>query len=248
MPKRSEKANTSPHFIVSCEHGGNKIPAPYRHFFLGWDTALQSHMGYDAGALSLAKQLAKALQAPLFFSTVSRLLVDLNRSVGHAKFYSKAIPPDKKALRADILEHYYFPYRIALEEEIKKAIRAGQVVVHISSHSFTHRLHGQYRKADVGLLYDPARQAEARLCRRWKVVLEHLTPELIIRRNYPYRGSSDGLTTYFRRCFPPRDYLGVELEINQKHVTLRSKSWQNFQGILVESAQQVLCDGKYYIT
>ena len=228
-------------FIVSCEHGGNKIPTPYRHFFLGWDTTLESHMGYDAGALSLAKRMATVLQAPLFSATVSRLLVDPNRSVGHPRLHSEAIPRWEKALRADILEHYYFPYRTALGEKITQAVRGAQVVIHISSHSFTHRLHGQYRKADVGLLYDPAREAEAQLCYQWKAVLHHSAPGLIIRRNYPYRGISDGLITYFRRRFPAKNYLGIELEINQKHVT-PSHAWQTFKGILARSARQVFRD------
>jgi hypothetical protein len=43
-------------------------------------------------------------------------------------------------------------------------------------------------------------------------------PELVLRRNYPYRGTSDGLVTYLRRRHGDRAYAGVELEVNQKHV------------------------------
>ncbi len=41
---------------------------------------------------------------------------------------------------------------------------------------------------------------------------------LIIRRNYPYRGNADGFTTYLRKKYPASKYIGVEIEINQKHV------------------------------
>ena len=119
-------------------------------------------------------------------------------------------------------------------------------MIHISSHSFTHRLHGQYRKANVGLLYDPARETEAQLCYRWKAELQHLAPRLIIRRNYPYRGISDGLVTYFRRRFPVTNYSGIELEINQKHVT-PSHAWQTFKDILVRSVRQVFRDREDFI-
>ena len=36
-----------------------------------------------------------------------------------------------------------------------------------------------------------------------------------MRRNYPYRGSSDGLTTTLRGLFADPDYLGIEIEVNQ---------------------------------
>ena len=39
-----------------------------------------------------------------------------------------------------------------------------------------------------------------------------------MRRNYPYRGTSDGLTRYLRKRYADRDYCGIELEVNQKHV------------------------------
>ena len=67
--------------VVTCEHGGNRIPAPYRDLFHAHDALLDSHLGYDLGALNLARALAKAFAAPLVASTVSRLLVDLNRSI-----------------------------------------------------------------------------------------------------------------------------------------------------------------------
>jgi len=43
-------------------------------------------------------------------------------------------------------------------------------------------------------------------------------PYWITRRNYPYLGCSDGFTTWLRQRFPERCYVGIELEINQKHV------------------------------
>jgi hypothetical protein len=37
-----------------------------------------------------------------------------------------------------------------------------------------------------------------------------------MRRNYPYRGTSDGLTTHCRRLLPDRAYVGLEIELNQR--------------------------------
>ena len=38
---------------------------------------------------------------------------------------------------------------------------------------------------------------------------------LTVRFNYPYRGTSDGLTTAMRVRLPPVAYAGIEIEINQ---------------------------------
>jgi predicted N-formylglutamate amidohydrolase len=72
-------------FLVTCEHGGNRIPAPYRKLFVRQRALLDSHRGWDPGALQMARALSTALRAPLVASTTSRLLVDLNRSAGHPR-------------------------------------------------------------------------------------------------------------------------------------------------------------------
>jgi len=69
-------------FIITCEHGGNRIPASYRQLFRGQRALLDSHRGYDPGALVMATTLAGTFRAPLVASTTSRLLIDLNRSMG----------------------------------------------------------------------------------------------------------------------------------------------------------------------
>ena len=57
-----------------------------------------------------------------------------------------------------------------------------------------------------------------------------------VRRNYPYRGAADGLTTALRRLFKPKDYLGLEIEINQ--ALLASVSFHNVARTLVETIRQ----------
>ena len=52
---------------------------------------MHSHRGYDKGALKLGQELADMLQAAFFAATVSRLLIDLNRSIGHPKLYSSPL-------------------------------------------------------------------------------------------------------------------------------------------------------------
>jgi predicted N-formylglutamate amidohydrolase len=79
--------------IVTCEHATPNIPAAYRKLFVARRSQLASHLGWDIGALDLAKAISRSLASPLMRSEVSRLLVDLNRSVGHSALFSGAARP-----------------------------------------------------------------------------------------------------------------------------------------------------------
>ncbi|HEX6795335.1 MAG TPA: N-formylglutamate amidohydrolase [Casimicrobiaceae bacterium] len=205
-------------YIVTCEHGGNDIPAPYAPLFRGQARLLASHRGYDPGALLTARDLARALHATLVVSTVSRLLVELNRSPGRQFRFSPIMRSAPSDVRDDVCRLHYQPYREKVEAFVARAVASGARVVHVSSHSFTPRLDGIVRRGDVGLLYDPARTRERELCLRWQRALAALRPDWIVRRNYPYIGKSDGFTSYLRRRYDGASYVGVELEVNQKHV------------------------------
>lgn len=222
-------------YLVSCEHGGNRIPARYRPLFQGCDALLDSHRGYDCGALLMARALAKAFGAPLVTSTISRLLIDLNRSIGNPRVFSTATRRAPSDLRAKIAEQHYWPYRLQVERLVRQSVSRGRRVIHISSHSFTPVLDGKVRSADVGLLYHPGRRGEVELCARWKSSLEELAPRLRIRRNYPYAGKGDGLTAYLRQRFTAIAYVGIELEINQRIVLAGGRRWTALRSVLIDS-------------
>ena len=222
-------------FIVTCEHGGNRIPAPYRPLFRGQKALLDSHRGYDPGSLVMAKALAGAFAAPLVSSTVSRLLVDLNRSIGHPQLFSAVTRAAPAEIRSQIVDEHYRPYRTQAEHLITQAVARGHRAIHISSHSFTPELDGKVRGTDVGLLYHPARRGEAELCARWKETLAALAPDLRIHRNYPYAGKGDGLTSHLRMRFTPGDYVGIELEVNQGIVFAAGRRWTALRRTLIDS-------------
>lgn len=226
--------------VITCEHGGNQIPAPYQALFAPYQGLLETHRGFDAGALVMAQALALACNAPLLSATVSRLLVDLNRSIGHPHLHFDPILDLPASQRQDILKHHYQPYRTEAERLIDAAIAAHGQVIHLSSHSFTPELNGERRNADIGLLYDPARPSEKALCAQWKHALEVCAPEWVVRRNYPYQGRNDGLTRTLRKRHPPEAYIGIELELNQKHVTGCPELWAALRKAVIESLLQVL--------
>lgn len=210
--------------LFSCEHAGNAVPARYREAFAAARELLDTHAGYDIGAAALARLLARRCAAPLHESRVTRLLVDLNRSIGHPRQFSVVSRAFTAAERRRILKRHYLPYRHAVQARVDAAIARGRTLVHVSVHSFTPYLAGVERRADIALLYDPGRCRESALCRSWAAAMRRQMPELRIRRNYPYRGTSDGFTAYLRGAFPAARYLGVELEVNQTLLTRGSRA------------------------
>jgi predicted N-formylglutamate amidohydrolase len=226
--------------LITCEHGGNRIPPRYQPLFARRKALLDSHRGYDPGALNMARELAHHLRAPLVYATVSRLLIDLNRSLGHRALYSDATRGLSRIEHARILARHYVPYRNNVEALVAKAVAAGRCVVHIASHSFTPILDGCVRNADIGLLYDPARPGERALCAQWATVLAAAIAPLRVRRNYPYHGRNDGLTRRLRQQHGATHYVGVELEINQKHLTALQRFPEAISRPVVESLRDTL--------
>lgn len=224
-----------PAFLITCEHGGNRIPSEYRRCFSGYEHQFNSHRGYDPGALTMARDMARRLDAPLVSSTISRLLVDLNRSLTHPRLHGEPVRSLSAETRRRICKRYYLPYRTAAATIISAALTQGRSIVHLSSHSFTPVMNGVTRQADVGLLYDPRRSNEATLCASWIARLAERDPALLLRRNYPYRGTSDGFTAYLRRHFSTDDYMGIEVEINQSISLGGGSAWRRLRRELLTS-------------
>src|SRR5436305_11817834 len=66
-------------FVLECDHASNRIPEPYNDLGLSAIERLR-HIAWDPGALSVSRNLVELLDAPLVHSTVSRLVIDCNRT------------------------------------------------------------------------------------------------------------------------------------------------------------------------
>ena len=205
--------------VVTCEHATNAVPKELGD--LGLDPeVLASHRGWDPGALPIAKVLAKALRAPLFAGEWSRLVVDLNRSPDHAHVVRRSVDGMviagnrlSRAQHAERVALYWAPYRQAAEAKVRELVARGPVL-HLSVHSFTGELHGVVRGNHIGLLHDPDRPREVAFCEALKQPL--VAAGLVVRRNFPYFGNTNGFTHWLRRRLPAARYLGIEVECNQK--------------------------------
>jgi predicted N-formylglutamate amidohydrolase len=205
--------------IVTCEHASCALPQAYGTLGLSARVA-RSHIAWDPGARDVARAIARRLGCAYFEGRYSRLLVDLNRSDTNPAVVPRiafSVPvPGNRTSREETMQRlmrYWRPHRAAVEQCLRAHAGKRRACVHLAVHSFTPVLRGRRRSCDVGLLFDPRRPREEAIAQRLKTSLR--STGLTVRFNYPYRGTSDGLTTAMRAWLPSTAYMGIEIEINQ---------------------------------
>ncbi|MDR8391660.1 N-formylglutamate amidohydrolase [Aliifodinibius sp. S!AR15-10] len=224
--------------IITCEHAGNSVPAPYRKLFDNNPGILNTHRGYDIGAFGLAKKCAQRLNVTPFVHHITRLLVDLNRSPNSNELFSEYTRSLDEETKESVLNTYYQPHRTRVEQKIGDLIAEGERVLHLSVHTFTPELNGAIREADIGLLFDPERPEEKRFCEAWKSLLKKKT-DLNILFNTPYPGVMDGFTTYLRTKYKVTEYVGLEIEVNQKFPQSNDiGDWEQVQILIADTLYQ----------
>lgn len=61
-----------------------------------------------------------------------------------------------------------------------------------------------------------------------------------LRRNFPYHGKLDGLTAKLRKHHGPGDYIGTEIEVNQRFFFEGGHKWDSLREDLVAALEDVL--------
>lgn len=201
--------------ILTCEHGGNKVPSIYKNLFANHRTILEAHRGLDIGALAIAKDMQKLLKSKLHFSKITRLLVDLNRFRQSNSLFSEISTVLSDTEKETILKKYYEPHWAAIEKHFNMVHRMKNEILHVAVHSMTDNLNGKIRRMQLALLYDPRRTSEKQFSSLWISELRRQFPDYKITRNNPYKGADEGVTCHFRKRFNEKAYVGIELEINQ---------------------------------
>ena len=210
--------------VVTCEHASNRLPAGFH-----LDRAvLEDHVAHDPGARILARRIARHFDAPLHEGQYSRLVVDLNRTVGNRMLMRRVsdghrIPFNYRvsaATQQARIDQFYRPYREAVDRLVVDTIAEEACCVHLCIHTFTPVLAGKWRGNDIGILYDPSRQLEAAAARELRDVLVASTG-LVIWLNRPYSGTADGILPAIRRLHESTRFVGIELEVNQRFASNR---------------------------
>ncbi len=131
-----------------------------------------------------------------------------------------------------MLVRYYHPYHQKIRSILQDNLSAKLLTIHLSIHTFTPVLDGVKRKADVGILYDPSSDSECRTADWLKKNIREQIDGIRVRRNYPYKGISDGLTAWLRKKYSYAVYCGIEIEINQKHYMEKTAIWKQLSVLL----------------
>lgn len=201
--------------VLSCEHAVDTIPSEYHALFQPSLPQPSERKSVDQGALSITQKISTHLNVPFTQSTVSRLLIDCNRSLKHARCFSKYTKHLSTAAQKTLIDTYYTPFRAQTQQMVESCIQNNQQVLHLSVHTFMPIFKGFGQNAAIGLLYDSKRHGEKEVARIWHGLLLQETPNYRIRYNYPFSGDSDSFTRTLRRVYSEKDYLGIEMEINQ---------------------------------
>ena len=213
--------------LLICEHASSFIPPAYDGLGLAIEAQLR-HIGWDIGALGLARELARLLDAPLVHATYSRLLLDLNRPVDAP---DSIVPssedttvPGNAALSAVEREYrqqkIYHPFHAQLDALIDQRLAAGQATAVISIHSFTPRYHDFERPWHAGVISQTDRTLADAL-------LESLArdPDLCVGDNLPY-GPQDGVYHSLERHGEARGLRGAMIEVRNDQLDEHgTKSW-----------------------
>lgn len=209
QPYRIENERGSYPALLVVDHASNAIPPSYGD--LGLDAeARTAHIAWDPGALPVARAMSRLLNAPLFFGTVSRLVLDVNRPVSSATLipaFSEAtqipgnadLPPGERDRRIATI---HAPYHAALADMIAahtaRCRAAGDPMpAVVAIHTFTPVYRGVARPLHVGVLFD----RDDRLGRSMLQVLRR-EPGLRAEENQPYSPADEVYYTLERQALP----------------------------------------------
>lgn len=191
--------------IITCEHGGNQIPIRYRSLFD--EKVLLQPSAWDEGALDIALSLAEAMDVPCFAHQTSRLLVDVDLSLGNSALFTLQSTLLGDADRQNILERYYFPYRLRLESTIAMSDKA---LLHVSLHT-THE-----QEEDVTLIFNSKRTLENQCVDLLIEVLRNAPGRFHVALHDVDNVLNDSIIQYLRTRFDDEAYAGLTLIVHKR--------------------------------
>ena len=147
--------------LLVCDHASCRFPQSLGD--MGLDPfARRCHLAVDIGAGPLTECLASSLGVTAVMQQYSRLIIDCNRELmdpgAFLQFGDGVLVPGNRGLsqadkdvRADAI---YWPYHLAIEQQIKRLAAIGPAPAFITVHSFTPVMDGVARPWQMGVLWD----------------------------------------------------------------------------------------------
>jgi len=206
-------------FVIICDHASRHVPREFAA--LGLATAdLERHIAWDPGALPVARLVAAALDAPLIHSTVSRLVIDVNRDPDAPDLIPSTsedteIPGNRgisAAARRRRMAALHEPYHAAIDRLVSRRLAEAMQTALIGVHTFTPVFRGSSRPWHVGVLH-------GRDLRIAGPLLAALAAEaaIMVGDNQPYR-PEDGVYYTLARHAEARGLPGAMIEIRNDMV------------------------------
>jgi predicted N-formylglutamate amidohydrolase len=214
--------------VILCDHASNRIPDAFQSFGFAED-ALQTHIAWDRGALSVARILSAKLDAPLFWPDASRLIIDCNRASDASSLIvteseGRPVPANRvlsKEERSRRLDHIHAPYHDEIDSCLDRRRADRRPTALIAIHSFTPVYFGKARPWQVGILFDDDRRLADLLIGGFES-----DPALTVGVNEPY-SPADGVYYTLRRHAQPQGLPSVMIEIRNDEISdeASQRSW-----------------------
>jgi len=235
-------ANGAGELVLLCDHASNYFPPPYDHCLGVSEDDKSAHISWDPGALGVAKALSKLLDAPLIYTTVSRLVIDCNREEDREDLTpslselteisgNRNLTEDERTFRLNLVHR---PFHTAIEKVLNQRAERGQPSAVVSIHTYTPVYKGQQRPWEIGLISENDRSLA-------DPVLADLNArgDLTVGDNEPY-APSDGVYYTIRRHGENRSLPCLMIEIRNDEVTTEAEEgrWADLLGPLLKSAAQ----------
>jgi predicted N-formylglutamate amidohydrolase len=207
-------------FVIVVDHASARIPRRLANLGLP-DAELRRHIAWDIGALSVARRVAEAMDAPLVAQNYSRLVIDCNRDpqvltsiprISEVREIPGNLDLSEAEIAARRLE-IFDPYHRRIRDLIDGRLAAGRRVILVAQHTMTDVYNGNRRDMHAAVLYNRDRRFAG-------AMLEMLRREkhLIVADNEPYFVSDETDYTIPHHA-ESRSLLHVEIEIRQDLVT-----------------------------
>lgn len=175
-------------YLLLCEHASNRIPRALGDLGLP-EAERRRHIAWDIGVSALSLHLSRALDAPLFMTNYSRLVIDCNRPLGVPSAIPEIsetteIPGNldlSEAERQQRIDTLFMPYADAVARRLDLLQQQGKRPIVVGIHSFTPIYFGKPRPWHAGILYGEATDFGRTLLRELET-----DKALIIGDNEPY--------------------------------------------------------------
>lgn len=207
-------------FVLVCDHASNRIPEDYGDLGLSAIDRLR-HIAWDPGALAVSLRLSELLDAPLIHSTVSRLVIDCNRTHAAPDLIALVsetteIPGNKQVgdnERARRIADFHDPFHAAIKAVLDQRAASGKETILVAMHSFTPSYAGVARPWPIGLIHG----LDTAYTREVAKALRAAEPALNVGWNEPY-AALNGVTYTLEHHGDGRGLQSVMIEIRHDEI------------------------------